>query len=250
MGVKIFGIDMKVVCMSDLHGTLPLLTENFDLLLLPGDVCPVWNHRREFQLNWLKAEFTEWIKNLPYKDENSKVILCAGNHDFVFENISKAKLNSFIGPLSDRLVYLDNEEYVFEHKEDGEIKKYRIFATPYCKQFGGWAFMREPEKLEQYYSFIPEGLDFLMSHDSPQFPPIGVITEGHYKGIDAGNPQLAAAILEKKPKWCVFGHIHSGTHEINVLPESGIHLANVAMLNEAYELAYSELIIEYKKPQE
>ena len=110
--------------------------------------------------------------------------------------------------------------------------------------------MREPEKLEQYYSFIPEGLDFLMSHDSPQFPPIGVITEGHYKGIDAGNPQLAAAILEKKPKWCIFGHIHSGTHEIYVLPENGIHLANVAMLNEKYELAYSELIINYKKPQE
>ena len=101
---------MKVVCMSDLHGTLPLLTEKFDLLLLPGDVCPVWNHRREFQLNWLKAEFTEWIKNLPYKDENSKVVLCAGNHDYVFEGISKAKLNSFIGPLSDRLAYLDNEE--------------------------------------------------------------------------------------------------------------------------------------------
>ena len=242
MVVKIFWIDMKVIAMSDLHGYLPVVDEKFDLMLIPGDVCPVWNHRREFQFNWLKTEFSEWIKSLPFNDENSKVILCGGNHDMVLESISKQKLSEIIEPLEGRLVYLDNEEYVFKLGED----EYRIFATPYCKMFGNWAFMRYPSKLEQYYSFIPEGLDFLMSHDSPDFPPIGVITEGAYRGTHAGNPQLARAIFEKKPKWCVFGHIHSGTHEVRVI--DGItNLSNVSLLNENYDPTYGMLKIDYHR---
>ena len=238
---------MKVIAMSDLHGILPVVDEKFDLMLLPGDICPVWNHRREFQYNWLLTDFVDWVKLLPFKNEYSKVIFCGGNHDLKLEGISKDEISKILDKAEGRLVYLDNEEYIFEHHFDDGIIECRIFATPYCKQFGNWAFMRSPEALERYYSFIPEGLDFLMSHDSPDFPPIGVITEGTYKGIHAGNPQLAKAILEKKPKWCVFGHIHSGTHNVQVLVEEGINLTNVALLNEEYEPAYEKLVIEYQK---
>ena len=236
---------MDVIALSDLHGYLPKIESDFDLMLIPGDICPVWNHHREFQFNWLKSDFSEWVKNLPFKNEYSKVVFCGGNHDLVLESISKSKINEILDQLDGRLVYLDNEEYVFKCPVDGEMKEYRIFATPYCKKFGNWAFMRDAKKLEQYYSFIPDGLDFLMSHDSPDFPPIGVITEGAHKGVQAGNPQLAKAIFDKKPKWCIFGHIHSGTHECRVI--DGTVLSNVALLNEDYEPTYPILTINYQK---
>ena len=61
---------MNVVAISDLHGFLPE-TPPCDLLLIAGDVCPVWNHRWQFQRKWLREVFGPWLEAQPAR----KVVL-------------------------------------------------------------------------------------------------------------------------------------------------------------------------------
>ena len=72
---------IKVIGISDLHGYLPPITEEFDLLLIGGDICPAHSHYYYFQRMWLATDFVKWVSELPYKDEWSKVIFIGGNHD-------------------------------------------------------------------------------------------------------------------------------------------------------------------------
>lgn len=231
---------MKTVAISDMHGNLPKIEEEFDLLLICGDICPDWNHLREFQWNWINDQFAEWVKGLPFKDDFSRVVMIAGNHDFVFEGLGKHKRRDWLSKFNHRLVYLDNEEYTFEYYGDEGLKEYRIFGTPYCKAFGTWAFMRE--NLEKYFDVIPEGLDILISHDAPKIDNFGIIQMGRWKGENAGNPVLADAIIRTKPKYALHGHIHSSPHEMKNI--NGTNIACVSIVDEHYEMAYQPLILE------
>lgn len=233
---------MKIIAFSDPHGHLPEIKEQFDLLLLPGDVCPVWNHNKYFQQDWLTGIFATWIKSLPFKTESSRVVMCAGNHDFAFESASKKFIEELITATDGRLVYLKNEEYSFVH--DG--KTYRIYGTPICKRFGNWAFMRD--ELDVYYENIPDGLDFLITHDAPDINELGLIKMGYYAGTNAGNIPLANHVKRAKPKYAFCGHIHSGNHELKEV--DGTHLANVSILNEDYVTFYDPLVFEYEKTSE
>lgn len=38
---------IRIVATSDLHGNLPYIRENFDLMLICGDLCPTANERYE-----------------------------------------------------------------------------------------------------------------------------------------------------------------------------------------------------------
>lgn len=234
---------MKVIVTSDLHGYLPEIKEEFDLLLICGDICPVWEpHNIVTQYNFLMETFNVWINNLPYRDVMSRVVMIAGNHDFVFQNITKTKLNKFLNTVNNRLVYLNNEEY--EHiSYEGT---FRIFGTPYCKVFGNWAFMRE--NLEKYYEPIPEGLDILLSHDAADINGLGLITSGRQKGVNAGNKILAEYIRNRKPRYYFCGHIHSGNHTLKAI--DGTQMANVSYVDEHYDTTFKPLIMEITKTME
>lgn len=73
---------MKVIALSDLHGNLPLIDEDFDLMVICGDICPVFSHDYFFQASWIRYDFINWVNKLNFKDDDSRVILVAGNHDF------------------------------------------------------------------------------------------------------------------------------------------------------------------------
>ena len=231
---------MRIVVISDLHGHLPELPD-FDLLIIGGDVCPVTNHNRHFQEDWLNGTFSTWINSLPYRNVFSRVVMIAGNHDFVFEGISKTRKQEWLSHIKDnRLVYLDNEEYDFEYLEVDELKHIKLFGCPYCKIFGNWAFMRE--NLEKYYSAIPEDIDILVTHDAADINNLGLIQMGWYKGENAGNTLLAEHVKRVKPKYYFCGHIHSGNHNLEEI--DGIKMANVSIMNEDYEPTHKPLIIE------
>lgn len=231
--------------MSDLHGFLPYILEEFDLLLIGGDVCPFHNHLRQYQREWLTHEFRDWLGRLPYKDPFSRVVMCAGNHDFIFEGIGKNKLKKLLQEMdpNGRLVYLDNEEYDFDCIEDYGLETYKIFACPYCKPFGTWAFMRE--NLDKYYELIPENLDILITHDAPAVGEYGIIREGRWAGENAGNEPLAKRIREVKPRYAFHGHIHSSLHAL--LDIDGVKYANVSIMNEKYEPFNLPLMLDIKK---
>lgn len=233
---------MKIIVLSDLHGYLPIL-EDFDLLLIGGDVCPVNCHTRQYQEDWLKTDFADWINGLQYRDVFSRVVMIAGNHDMVLENISKKKKQEWLSTIKDnRLVYLDNEEYTFEYLET-ELKYVKIFGCPYCKKFGSWAFMRE--NLEKYYDPIPEDVDILITHDAADINNLGLIQMGWYKGENAGNKLLAEHVRRVKPEYYFCGHIHSGNHELTEV--DGIKMANVSIMDENYHPTHKPLVIDYKE---
>lgn len=227
---------MKVKVFSDSHGYLPKIIEEFDLLLIAGDITPaLWGYySKSVQWDWLLDEFKTWIDSLPYRTSWSKVYIVPGNHDKVFENLSEPERLELEMKLGGRCKLLIHEEVVFaEVKENGDLQEYRIFGTPYCKMFGNWAFMRYDSFLAERFSEIPNGLDFLVTHDPPTLNDMGKITQGRQKGKEAGNELLSKRILEVKPKFVFSGHIHSGNHNLEEV--EGIKMANVAYVDENYE---------------
>ena len=240
---------IKIIGISDPHGQLPKIDEMFDILLIGGDVAPNNGYGKyfecEYQRNWFANEFVPWVMSLPFKDEHSKVIFIAGNHDFYLESESEAYKTGYssiwadiIIPCSNRLVYLYDSEYTFE--KDGE--KLRIYGTPWCKEFGDWAFMINNDKLKAAFENIPEGLDILLTHDAPAIPPYGIITEGRWKGEDAGNKPLAEAVILKKPKYHLSGHIHSSEHKLTKIGST--NFATISILNENYHMKYPPIELE------
>lgn len=229
--------NMKICALSDLHGTLVNINEPIDLVILCGDVCPVYCHTTTFQEEWLHDEFIEWINSLPL-NEGGKVVMCAGNHDFWFEKATKEYIDNFVSLTNGRLIYLCDSEYTHKYGD----KEYRIYGTPYCKKFGDWAFMEKYPELKQRYSHIPEGLDILFTHDAAQIAALGLIKEGRWAGEDAGNVELADAVVTKKPKYYFCGHIHSGTH--NLMKYGDTFAANVAIMNEDYYPKHNYLTVE------
>lgn len=214
------------------------------MLILPGDVCPVDCHIRSYQEEWLSNEFAEWINGLNYRNEDSRVVMCAGNHDFWMENLTESKEREWLSHIKDnRLIYLDNELYTFEYMEAGEMKAVTLFGCPYCKVFGSWAFMRE--NLEKYYSPIPEGVDILFTHDAADINNLGLIQMGAYSGTNAGNKALAKHVRRVSPKYYFCGHIHSGNHELEEI--DGVKMANVSIMDEHYRPTHKPLVIDYEE---
>ena len=243
---------IKTIIFSDPHGDLPLIREPFDLLLVGGDICPAHDHYNAYQRNWLSTVFVSWVLSLPFKDKNSKVVFIGGNHDFYLDqepNPNRGDYSSIytdiIKPCGGRLVYLEDDEYVFEKEtEDGKIESLKIYGTPWCKVFGRWAFMRENDKLAQIYDNIPEGLDILLTHDAPDIQGCGKITMGPWAGENAGNKVLAKAIKKKEPKYAFFGHIHSASHKLTKVRGKNTHICCVSLLDEEYYPSYDPYVIE------
>lgn len=229
-------IIMKITAVSDLHGNL-IDIEPCDILLIAGDISPLDIQKDYIQMTkWFFNDFYKWIMKLPC----TEVFLVPGNHDFWFEKFIKDSTMN----LWDKLAILINGYRLFYDSENDKL--YKIFGTPYCKDFGNWPFMPGNDKLPELYDKIPEDIDILICHDSPLIGYVGNIMEKADKtypnGIPAGNKYLADAIFDKKPKYVLSGHIHSGDHELK--DYDGIKCANVSILDESYNIAYKPLTIE------
>jgi Icc-related predicted phosphoesterase len=223
---------MKFLATSDIHGYLPNITEEFDLLMICGDICPATDHSIYYQENWIKTIFTQWINSLPYKTAWSKVILVPGNHDFWFERMSVAQKLEIEMLCSHRMKILRHDEYEFEYPVSDGLDSLIIFGTPYCSIFGHWAFMVNDETLEKKFSQIENDVDILLSHDSPNIYGLGDVTEGPFKREGSGNPILARHIERIKPLILHTGHFHSGNKKFE--ERNGTWMANVCYINEDY----------------
>lgn len=229
---------MKICVTSDLHGILPKIEEPCEVVLICGDIMPLRMQRNIPQSEkWLKTTFAEWVNNLPCES----VIMVGGNHDFALANMYRQplKISSILSnPTNGKLELLDNEETSVISK-DGKI--YSIWGTPYCKIFGNWAYMYEPETLIKAYESMPQYCDIIISHDAPRLLGLGEIHEGAWAGKDAGNTWLADEIMRKQPKHCFCGHIHSGCHGIQEF--NGMKFSNVSLVNEDYVVSYKPLYL-------
>jgi len=215
---------MKIVALSDTHGRHGFIeylfgTPEGDVLIHAGDAL---NYGTVDEY----ADFLEWMgsKNHPHK------IYVPGNHDgIVYEQPSLCK------------------EMAKEHgvdlliDEEISIDGFRIYGTPWTKEFCGWWFMKEdtPDGLGRVFNGIPENVDLLVAHG----PPYGVLDES-IKGVLCGSQELLKTIELKKPKNLFCGHIHEARENpFDTINETRCY--NVSMLNRFYEPVYKPLVFNF-----
>lgn len=206
-------LQVKVCCVSDLHGYLPEIPD-CDLLLLGGDYC-----RDHNDLWWYIHDFADWVNKCA---ERMKVIGVAGNHDFIFERSSS-------------LVPKMNWTYL---QDIGvEWNGWRIFGTPWQPRFFDWAFNADEPQLERIWRRIPDDTDILLLHG----PPHGYGDFSPYGKVHTGSPSLTKRILEIQPKLVVAGHIHSGYGQYKI---GETLFVNASHVNEAYQPTQPPQVVE------
>ena len=172
-----------------------------------------------------------------------KVIFIAGNHELTFPNHYNDYKQLFYN--DSKVTYLCHEEYTYKGS-DG--KEYFIFGTPYCKEFGNWAFMLPEGELSKMYLDIPSGLDILITHDQPYFYGDVLLQEDcpWATGEHIGNSALVTAIISQAPRYQFNGHLHSCDHNEIIINEKTIHY-NVSLKDESYQPVYEPLYLEIDK---
>ena len=224
---------MKICAISDLHGYLPEL-KPCELVLICGDSVPLeYQASSKKTKKWYDTTFRKWAGELPC----DKVLFIAGNHELHFPG--KKIIYESLFSKDDKITYLCHSEYIHKSK-DG--KEYKIFGTPYCKQFMNWAFMYPNEELEKIFKNIHNDLDILISHDNPYGYGDIVLQECPWAdGSHIGNIPLAKAIEEKQPKYQFNGHLHSCEHSLIMIGNTKHY--NCSIKDEQYNPVYEPLYL-------
>lgn len=227
---------MKITAVSDLHGHLPKIKPT-DMLLIAGDISPVDNHAFAYQLQWYSSIFTRWLESLKVKH----IVFVAGNHDIFLQHTLDKDARKY---LPSNVHYLNNEIE--------EINGISIYGTPWTPMFCNWAFMATDNKLGlgkiyndgiKKYAIGNRQIDVILSHgpcngisdvilDNP-----GWGSKGHI-----GSKEMNEIIEILKPKYYIFGHIHSAEHEPVKVKDTTY--ACVSLVNEDYEIGYEPLEFE------
>jgi len=207
---------MKIVAVSDLHGQLPNIPA-CDLLLIAGDVCPVWNHRLDFQGRWLRSRFSEWLRSLPVR----KIVGVWGNHDLVAQRLPSEVNDLPWTLLTDAAC---------------QWQGFTIYGLPWQRTFGkDWAFNLDTADLDQKYAAIPP-CDIIVSH-GPAYGYGDLVNDKER----VGSPAFLAAIDSSRPRLVVTGHIHC---DPGVWERGVTTIANVALLDDDYRRSREPLEVD------
>lgn len=223
---------LRLILISDTHNMHELLTGKFELpkgnilihagdITMAGDLDPILN-------------FNEWLGTLSYKHK----IVIAGNHDkFLADHTD----NGFNGKkILNNATYLDEETI--------NIKGINIYGSPYTPSFSnmrkGLAFYKERGiELKSIWDEIPDNTDILITHG----PPYGILDkayDGSAGGFSVGDKPLLEKVLEVKPKYHVFGHIHEDGGK--KLVNENTTFINASVINKEYELTNKPRVITYE----
>lgn len=185
---------MKITCISDTHGDHEALNlARGDLLIHAGDLT-------ENGTTAEIADFLSWFEGQPFEYK----VFIAGNHDFEFQYVANYKVPAGV-------YYLQNSGIT--------LAGLKLWGSPHTLTSFGTAFELSSEQIAAVWNQIPSGLDFLMTH----LPPHGILDR--QGDVHWGCPLLLKTVLERKPKYHIFGHAHQG---YGYLEQHGIHFLNVA----------------------
>lgn len=211
---------MKIAMISDVHCKWnDLEIPECDLLISAGDYSSIGEQSSV-------RKFHAWLSKQPARH----VISVQGNHEVWVEkhwNLAKqiAEENCpgvhFIdeGPL--------------------EIMGKKIWCSAITPWFHDWAWNRHRgEAIRKHWNRIPNDTEILVTHG----PPYGILdqVEGIPENLGCKDLQTRISYL-KALKLHVFGHIHSGSGELDL---GGIHFVNAAMVDERYKPAYPVRCVE------
>lgn len=185
---------ISVVCISDTHTTQPDVPDG-DILLHAGDLT----NRGSFEE--LQAQL-DWLKSLPHRHK----VVIAGNHDLLLDP-------GFVANFPDRIyegngtsrsdldwgdvIYLNNSAARLKLPKERSLV---VYGSPLTEQSGTWAFQYPPIR-SVWTDSVPLDTDVLLTHGPPK---------GHLDQESKGCPQLLKEIWRVRPNLVVFGHIHDG----------------------------------------
>lgn len=204
---------MKILAISDLHGHIPILTQEADVLVIAGDLTP-WGTIGEYVM------LNSWLGTLPYEHK----IIIAGNHDEFLDKAPMRKKKA----LFSNATYLENSGVV--------INGWRFWGSPYTPRFGHWHFMLEDSALYSIWDRIHKDTDILITHG----PPRGILDTEEYK-LNYGSTSLRMKVSELNPKVHIFGHIHNAH---GYRQEADTHYYNCSLLNRQYKPEYEPHLID------
>jgi len=220
--------NLHVVAISDLHGKLPNNIPICDVLIIAGDICPVYDHSHWFQKQWLIGEFNDWLKNQPAKH----IVGVAGNHDLIFEDQLKG---TYIPKLA--WEYLCDSYIIIDNK--------KFYGHPWTSRFCDWAFNMNDLDLAVKDNNIPDDTNVLITHG----PPYGILdTVEGVKILNNGKIEreyLGSKSLKNRVNQLnnldlhVFGHIHSSYGSIKPFINKHTIFVNASIINEAYKKVYN-----------
>ncbi len=225
---------MKLVIISDTHNKHKQLEKKIpdgDVLIHAGDMT---GRGLRHELESMNAFF----KRMEQRFE--KVIYCAGNHDFMFQdNPLVAKEIMQYG------TYLQDKALTF--------KGVKFYGSPWQPTFYNWAFnANRGYDIAQHWIKIPTNTDILITH----CPPHGILDTvssfvsdlhvrkqigGKYLIEHVGCRELMKVIEIIKPKVHAFGHIHNS---YGIQEKDGTIFVNGANCNEMNMVEKPPIVVE------
>jgi len=225
--------NITIGAMSDMHGHLPKLNNECELLCVCGDVFPQSIERNiEESKKWFHAVFLPWVKDLPC----AFVIMIPGNHCFYLESEFKKNGRSIIpDALKDKCVCLVDESFSYQGL--------RFYGTPWVTNLPRWAFNTDDP--ESKFEKITHDCDILLTHHAPDYCKLGCSYPNTDKERNFDSMELAKAIKTRSNiKYHFCGHIHTGTH-------GGVKIGNamsynVSLLDEEYQESFPITYIKFE----
>lgn len=189
----------KIYATSDIHhtGIEDIDDKESGTIILAGDFMDRAKEKYDYPgaEKWWKETFLPWCKE--HKDQN--IVIIGGNGDmWLYDNRNNIDWPSNVHYLDDSAANVNG------------MKIYGTSWSPSNKGNGAWEI---PEsQLEKKYDAIPYGLDVLITHAPPAIDGSDIDYDDVAKR-HCGSEALTKAILEKKPKLVLCGHIHRGSHK-------------------------------------
>lgn len=223
---------MKIIAISDLHGNLINIKEKCDVVIIAGDLSPLYcQHDYYLTFDWINLQFMPWMLKL----NTNHVIFIPGNHDIVCEN---KNFNKELRLLLHQYNAVSKIHYLCNNSVT--INKVKFYGTPNNESPRGWAFAKQ---YNQNYKFDTD-TNILITHQPPKIGNVGYVPLYHR---ELGSSLLRDKILDSNIDINICGHIHTGEHgETPVILNNGkfARIYNVSILDEEYSIAYKPTIIE------
>jgi len=219
---------VRIVCVSDTH------MHKFEPP--EGDVLI---HAGDHTFRGTQIELEEVKEHLDsIKDRYKHIILIAGNHDWLFKRDEQTARDIF-------------KDYIYLQDSSVIIEGVKIYGSPWQPRFGWWAFnLERGQDIKAKWDMIPEDTDILVTHG----PPYGK-GDKVYRGVihdemmdqqlseyeRVGCKDLKQAVERIKPKYHIFGHIHSG---YGTYKNEDTTFINASIVNERYENVNTPIVFD------
>ena len=206
---------MKIVCLSDTHEHhRDLDVPDGDLLLHAGDIT-FFSQRAS-----VLPVFNRWLGALPHRHK----IVIPGNHDSLLE------IQSNRSQITNAHLLINSGL---------EIDGFKIWGSP-VTPYGNVAFgIPTAMGRTAHWSTMPENLDILITHG----PPHGVLDGAPGESRHEGDPELRAAVINKRPRIHVFGHVHTAH---GTKPTKNTLFVNAALLGEYGDLDKLPVVLDMR----